>query len=532
MKLISFYLGHTFKNIIKRLFRSKSGIIALLMMVSMTCLLIHNMFNGKQSNSESLTEFELFQEITRNTNYMVIGVSLFIIADFIIHMITGVKKGSQIFQMPDVNFLFAAPIKAQTLLLFRIFLSMGANLSGSLFVFYQIPNLQKNFHFGLLAIIGAFLTYFLISVVGTLISILVYCICSTHSLIKQYLRQVCAGILGIIAIVFFISIQFMGNSFYDIGANLFLNRWYTKLPLFGWHSGFFIAFIEENVRNIVLYSILLVLEILALIFIIYKIKSDFYEDAMIGANVMQERINSAKEGTTVNKERSELFQRKSIIKKGFGTNVLMYKAVGNNRRFSVLGIFNGTSTLYYLVAIGIAIFLKIILHKDTVMPIYISLFILTYLCTYGAVIEEEIKLNFIFLFPESAKRKVFYCAMGDLTKFVQNTLPAYIISMVIMKENKLLAISVYFLLVMFYFLSCQCSVLIQLSFSSTVEDAIKELFCFFLKWIAAAPTLIIVLVFSVIGKLQLGMWIAIVLSLVIASLCMIATACLMERGRK
>ena len=57
---------------------------------------------------------------------------------------SGMKQGSDIFVMADVNFLFTAPMKPQSVLLFRLTFQMLGIITGSLYLLFQIPNLVLN----------------------------------------------------------------------------------------------------------------------------------------------------------------------------------------------------------------------------------------------------------------------------------------------------------------------------------------------------------------------------------------------------
>ena len=75
------------------------------------------------------------------------GVFLLIIIALLWGIYGGSQKGSDFFQMADVNLLFTAPMKPQSVLFFRLTFQMAALMLGSLYILFQIPNLVLNLGF-------------------------------------------------------------------------------------------------------------------------------------------------------------------------------------------------------------------------------------------------------------------------------------------------------------------------------------------------------------------------------------------------
>ena len=71
-------------------------------------------------------------------------------------MYSGSKDGTDIFQMADVNLLFTAPMKPQSVLMFRLSFQMVATVFASIYLVFQIPNLVVNMGLGASAVVAIF----------------------------------------------------------------------------------------------------------------------------------------------------------------------------------------------------------------------------------------------------------------------------------------------------------------------------------------------------------------------------------------
>lgn len=99
-------------------------------------------------------------------------------------MYSGSKDGTDIFQMADVNLLFTAPMKPQSVLMFRLSFQMVATVFASIYLVFQIPNLVVNMGLGASAVVAIFAGWILLLVFQRLMIVLTYTVCTTHEKIK------------------------------------------------------------------------------------------------------------------------------------------------------------------------------------------------------------------------------------------------------------------------------------------------------------------------------------------------------------
>ena len=143
MRLFFYYVSHTFINSMKKLFRTWVAVLIASMVLLgvfiglgsagiITFLEKNNVIEDSdevyEEENEDLEEAEapmdpeVKQMVLQILNLAITG---FIFLAIIYHIYTADKGGTNIFSMPDVNLLFPAPKKPQSVLLFKILLQMG-----------------------------------------------------------------------------------------------------------------------------------------------------------------------------------------------------------------------------------------------------------------------------------------------------------------------------------------------------------------------------------------------------------------------
>lgn len=124
------------------------------------------------------------QEIAAIKTYVEAGVMIVFLAILLWGMYSGSKDGTDIFQMADVNLLFTAPMKPQSVLMFRLSFQMVATVFASIYLVFQIPNLVVNMGLGASAVVAIFAGWILLLVFQRLMIVLTYTVCTTHEKLK------------------------------------------------------------------------------------------------------------------------------------------------------------------------------------------------------------------------------------------------------------------------------------------------------------------------------------------------------------
>ena len=153
------------------------------------------------------------QEIAAIKTYVEAGVMIVFLAILLWGMYSGSKDGTDIFQMADVNLLFTAPMKPQSVLMFRLSFQMVATVFASIYLVFQIPNLVVNMGLGASAVVAIFAGWILLLVFQRLMIVLTYTVCTTHEKLKPYVFPLIVGIVVLLGMI-------AGRTYLANGQNL------------------------------------------------------------------------------------------------------------------------------------------------------------------------------------------------------------------------------------------------------------------------------------------------------------------------
>ena len=295
MRMAGYYAWHTFINSIRKMFRSTVVVVivsvaAIGMIFGLSAGLISAIAESKSGTdteyvSETDSETVLFEfgddteaigdnEDNEDNGEFVIGgtavsessfiascfefgIPVAFIAVLLLGVYTGSKSGSDIFLMADVNFLFTAPIKPQSVLMFRLIFQMAETIVGSVYLVFQIPNL-RNLGLGWMAITAIFVAWIFLLLYQKLVSVLSYTLTATHERLRSYVYPFIGVILALVLGI--IGISYLNNG-RDIVATLLGTfgaksaRW---IPLIGWYKGMIMAAVENDLSGCLGYMGLLI----------------------------------------------------------------------------------------------------------------------------------------------------------------------------------------------------------------------------------------------------------------------------------
>ncbi len=136
--------------------------------------------------------------------------------------------------MADVNLLFQAPMKPQSVLLFRLIFKMGGLIAAGLYLIFQIPNLHMNMGVPMGACIAMLAVWGLTLVTGQLLSVLVYTITATHVRLRKYIVPAVVGICGAAALAFAAYWQSSGGDLLSSAFAFWCSKGALLIPIWGW----------------------------------------------------------------------------------------------------------------------------------------------------------------------------------------------------------------------------------------------------------------------------------------------------------
>lgn len=556
MRLWGYYALHTFINTIKKIFKSK------VMIVILCSFLIGGVVGGSVGFISSLvedqaqTENSVSKDDKTNDPAQMEEDFMMVHADAIRESIPaatmilllvvvlwgiygGSKKGSDFFLMADANILFAAPLKAQTVLMFRLSFQMLALLTFTFYLIFQVPSMKLILGLDNFAIVAIFLAWGMLLFMSKLMSVFTYTLTATYEHLKKYVVPFVFAV-GLLVVAATGAVYLStGNDYMATLRLTYGADWSNYIPVFGWYKAMVMNAINGHVFASLGYMALNLVFLIALVWGIWHIKADFYEDALAGAQKRDDMTKAALEGRNINKDKKQSAKRtqklehkvrKSYELKGWGASVFLHKSILNRRRFSKFGFVTNTLLLYLAIGgLGAAFMAyKTDLREISVIGLIMALTL--FFRNFGNPIEIESSHNWLFLVPEDPYKKVLYAILAGSVDCVLDLLPGIVVATVILRGNPLMALLWLATLVSMDFMFSCFGLLLQAILPSGAMDVVKSMLQMMLRAFIIVVIAIAFAIGTVLQGLALGAVFCMFTSLAVGTICFIVYPSLLHRG--
>ena len=544
MALLSYYMVHTFVNAIKKLFKTWVAIfIGIMVFFGLIGGIIgvvigtyvdepsDSSFSQQVEEDQVLDEAMMAENTAQKMNVLELAAGGIILAVFLLNLYGADKNGANIFTMADVNFLFTAPKKPQSVLLFRVVLQMGTILLGSIYLIFQLPNLIFNLGLSPTAAIFILLAWFLSLVFGKLISVCTYTITATHVHLRKYVRPLTIAIIIANVALLYLTMQFKNLNVYDAGVLLFTSEISRWIPMWGWIKGFIMYAVEGNfvASFISLFGVAAGCALFA--WIIWNFKADFYEDALSHAAKTQEKLEAVASGKRMATKRSKKIKREGL-NRGEGANIFLFKSIYNRRRFAKFGVFTSTSITYLLICIGTSLVTKMNFESNNITVLAFMVLAFAFFRNFGNPIAIETDSNFIFMIPENPRKKIWYAILAGVYDTAMDITPWFIVATVILQANPLISILWIFVFISVDLMASSTGLFIEMCMPTQLVRAIKALFQMSLKIFALMPTIILLIIGTATSNTEIVLFVSIVFNATIGAVLIIPSASFLHSGRK
>lgn len=556
MRLWGYYALHTFINTIKKIFKSK------VMIVILCSFLIGGVVGGSVGFISSLVEDQAQTESSvskddktndpaqMEEDFMTVhadairesipaATMILLLVVVLWGIYGGSKKGSDFFLMADANILFAAPLKAQTVLMFRLSFQMLALLFFTFYLIFQVPSMKLILGLDNFAIVAIFLAWGMLLFMSKLMSVFTYTLTATYEHLKKYVVPFVFAVgLLVVAATGAVYIS-TGNDYMATLRLTYGADWSNYIPVFGWYKAMVMNAINGHVFASLGYMALNLVFLIALVWGIWHIKADFYEDALAGAQKRDDMTKAALEGRNINKDKKQSAKRtqklehkvrKSYELKGWGASVFLHKSILNRRRFSKFGFVTNTLLLYLAIGgLGAACMAyKTDLREISVIGLIMALTL--FFRNFGNPIEIESSHNWLFLVPEDPYKKVLYAILAGSVDCVLDLLPGIVVATVILRGNPLMALLWLATLVSMDFMFSCFGLLLQAILPSSAMDVVKSMLQMMLRAFIIVVIAIAFAIGTVLQGLALGAVFCMFTSLAVGTICFIVYPSLLHRG--
>ena len=454
---------------------------------------------------------------------------------FVLNSLSADKNGCAVFLQADVNLLFASPMKPQSVLLFRLMTQIGTSLVLSIYLLFQVPNLVINLGIPLLGAIAVIFTWALVLILSKLLQVLLYTVSSTYPSTKKYIRPAIFALVGIIGVAFLLYWKDLGTDPLTAAVQFFnapITRW---IPVWGWLKGFCMFAVEGNILYLIISLILLIATTVALVWVIWTIRVDFYEDAMAKSEETAELQRAAESGNAVavrqKKDRSEKLRRDGL-RHGWGANVYFFKTMYNRFRFAPLGIFTKTTVTYLIAGVGTAFVLRFMMNIQSFIPVALVLAGLAFFRSLGNPLSQDTGMDSFIMIPESPWAKMFYSLLGGSVSCLLDLLPAMLVATVLMQANPLETLAWTLFIVTLDFYSTAVATFIDLSIPTATAKQIRSVIQIMFIYFGLLPDIVILIIGGIFSALPIAAAVAAVANVCIGAVFFALSPLFLTNGRK
>ena len=551
MKLFLYYALHTFKNQLKKIFKSWVVIFIL------ACALIGGVIgfvaarigsmaedraekieaelreqgivseNEQQESAEASEAPESEPEEKSDGQFVMFGFDFpggakmafvelaiggVILLILVMEALSADKSGAKIFLPADVNLLFPSPMKPQAVLMFRLITKMGVMLLLTFYMLIQMPNLTLNLGLSTAGALSIIIAWGILLILSMLMQSLLYAYSASGEGRKSRISTGVYTVLGVILAGFLVYYMKSGGPALQAAFGYFNSPVSRFVPVIGWLKGFCMYTIEGNLPMAGLMLGLVVLSGAALLIMIRRMKADFYEDAMAKSEetaALQREVQETGRLTVRKrkKDRSEKLLRDGL-NRGQGANIFFWKTVYNRHRFGILRYFTKTSITYIAICTAAALLLYFV-GKDLPFERFIIVALLmgfvVFYRSLGNPLDQDVRVDWFRLIPESSFKKLMFSLLGGTYNSCLDLLPGLLIAALILR-TPLYLVPVWMLFILSIdAYSTTIATFIDLTVPQHAGKILKQLVQIMFLYFGIGPIAAIIAVSWVFGMLSVGL---------------------------
>ena len=455
---------------------------------------------------------------------------------FALQLMGAEKSASKMFRMADVNLLFPAPKKPQSVLLLRLCGQMGLYLVVTVYLTLQIPNLIESFGLPAPAAWSLLIVLFFSLALSSLCSALVYTAVSTHPRWRGKVQYALYGVPVLLVGALILFCRAKGLGMWEGAIALFCAKWTRYVPVFGFLKAIPLWIVEQNALYLSLDLVFLVLLCVGLCALIYSMDADFYEDAISGAAEREDMMQRAREnrfGMAFKKRKARPDGAvRPLHLGGAGASVFFSKSVRCRARSAVLHVFSGASMIYLFFGIAGGATARLLLHTNSTLVLALPFCAVVFMRSLKNPVADDVAKPYFLLIPESAFKKIACGMLGESFGTFSDLLPGLILGELLLGAP-IWKVSLWCLfLISFDFYTSSLGVFADLSLPESVPQKIKSSVQIMLLYVSVVPSGAAIGIAKWAGAPFIGVLLAILINVGVGVLFTSLSPVILNAGRK
>jgi hypothetical protein len=329
----------------------------------------------------------------------------------------GLSKGGSFFRLSDVALIFTSPISPKRVLLYGFIKQFFRTFITLAFLYFQIPNLKNHFQIAGAELFLVYVTIFTLVLSMEFVGFFVYTLTSGSQKWRNLVNKALDG-AGLLLVLLLLIELFRTDNLLIAAERLLIQPWLGYVPFIGWYHNILMGGVDGFTPSVYYSALLLSAMYAAMLFILYKWKTDYYEEVLEATEHKEELYKARKEGKG-NAQQPNLFKPRTVKKFRWrsGARAILSRHLLEYRKSGFL--FINTYTLF-LAAMGIAA--KYIPILSDMKPLlYVSVYILFFTVLQGKW-ARELEKPYIYMLPASSASKLFFATLAEVMKCAFNGL--------------------------------------------------------------------------------------------------------------
>lgn len=401
MKALMYITKRSFINFIKDL---KNRPAALIGYLAYTALLIF-LIVGSLSNKKTIVtgvNIEIYGAIVTAVILSFLGLTL----------VYGAKNGGTFFRKADVNFVFPSPISSTKVLFYGLLKESKSVFIMVVLLLFQIPLIKRSVGLVDGGIWILILGVVLFTINLSLLQMIMYSISCRSDMHKKIIKRTMDLIMIVFGIFIIYNIFKYGDIFGGVSKALNCSA-FMYIPVIGWYKQIFMSAVTGIDIAFILNVIVILAFISLLIYVIYKLDNDFYEDVLKGADILEEQLKIRKEG----KGDLSVFNKDSKVRKvklqlkGKGASAIFYRQLGELKKSGWFFV-NKRTLIFFIIAF---VYGKIAKTNNLEAILYFTLY-MHFIFSANDNWTKELSKPYIYLIPDSSIKKIIFATLADTIK--------------------------------------------------------------------------------------------------------------------
>jgi hypothetical protein len=403
MSALLYILHRSLKNIIRELVRKPAALIAYLLIgcFFLAMFLINILIPQESVVSANM---ELAKAI------MTVGIVFMFITSF-----NAALSGVSFFRMADVNLLFTAPLKAGNLLIYGFVKQLAVGCMLLLVLGMQYPQWKRTFGFadggGWIFAVVIFLTVALSSV----LSMVLYSFASRKIQRVAVARKVLYGLVFAFLLPIPVGFYRTGDVYQSIVGWL-SNEQLRYIPIVGWFRILLFGVYTGVTAEVLLFGLLAILTLIAALFYLYRIDTEFYEHVLSGTERKEAMVKKVQEGKSGMPNSGLLFRK---VKGKFtleGSMAIFQRQLLEIRKRGVWLI--SPRTVFLVLGAGIAAVLVPADGMDIVTGILVAFVYMMFILSSIGTWETDLASHYIYMIPEEPVKKMICSTLPEVLRIL------------------------------------------------------------------------------------------------------------------